>query len=69
MPIAVVAIGGNSLVRPGEHGTLEEQRTNLQVTCEACARDNSHPFASSGARRLLPTAYCPLPAPVVPCPR
>ncbi|MGA3165199.1 MAG: carbamate kinase [Terriglobia bacterium] len=37
MPIAVVAIGGNSLVRPGERGTLEEQRANLPVTCEGIA--------------------------------
>ena len=37
MPIAVVAIGGNSLVKPGERGTLEEQRTNLVVTCEGIA--------------------------------
>ncbi len=33
MPTAVVAIGGNSLVRAGERGTLEEQRRNLQSTC------------------------------------
>ena len=37
MPIAVVAIGGNSLVKPGERGTLEEQRANLSVTCEGIA--------------------------------
>lgn len=37
MAIAVVAIGGNSLVKPGEHGTLEEQRTNLATTCEGIA--------------------------------
>jgi len=37
MAIAVVAIGGNSLVKPGERGTLEEQRTNLQITCEGIA--------------------------------
>ena len=37
MAIAVVAIGGNSLVRPGERGTLEEQRTNLATTCEGIA--------------------------------
>ena len=37
MPIAVVAIGGNSLVRPGERGTLDEQRSNLAVTCEGIA--------------------------------
>ena len=37
MPTAVVAIGGNSLIRPGERGTLEEQRSNLQTTCEGIA--------------------------------
>ena len=37
MPTAVVAIGGNSLVKPGERGTLEEQRANLSVTCEGIA--------------------------------
>jgi carbamate kinase len=37
MPTAVVAIGGNSLVRAGERGTLEEQRRNLQATCEGIA--------------------------------
>jgi len=37
MPIAVVAIGGNSLIKPGERGTLEEQRSNLQTTCEGIA--------------------------------
>ena len=37
MPIAVVAIGGNSLIRPGQRGTLEEQRQNLAATCEGIA--------------------------------
>ncbi|MFQ5663738.1 MAG: carbamate kinase [Terriglobia bacterium] len=37
MPTAVVAIGGNSLVRAGERGTLEEQRRNLDVTCAGVA--------------------------------
>lgn len=37
MPIAVVAIGGNSLIRPGERGTIEEQRRNLAATCEGIA--------------------------------
>jgi len=37
MSTAVVAIGGNSLIRPGEKGTLEEQRRNLQTTCEGIA--------------------------------
>jgi carbamate kinase len=37
MPTAVVAIGGNSLLKPGERGTLEEQRANLSVTCEGIA--------------------------------
>ncbi|MFQ5694530.1 MAG: carbamate kinase [Terriglobia bacterium] len=33
MPTAVVAIGGNSLVRAGERGTIDEQRRNLRSTC------------------------------------
>jgi carbamate kinase len=37
MPTAVVAIGGNSLVRPGERGTPTEQRRNLLATCEGIA--------------------------------
>ena len=37
MPTAVVAIGGNSLIKSGEKGTLEEQRSNLQTTCEGIA--------------------------------
>lgn len=37
MPTAVVAIGGNSLVRPGERGSVEEQRRNLRPTCEGIA--------------------------------
>lgn len=37
MPIAVVAIGGNSLVRPGHPDSIEEQRTNLITTCDGIA--------------------------------
>ncbi len=37
MSIAVVAIGGNSLVGAGGHGTLEEQRRALEVTCRGIA--------------------------------
>ena len=36
-PIAVIAIGGNSLARPGELGTFEEQQGNARPTCEAIA--------------------------------
>ena len=32
---AVVALGGNSLTRPGERGTAAEQRANLREACEA----------------------------------
>jgi carbamate kinase len=32
---AVVALGGNALIRPGERGTAAEQRANLRVLCEA----------------------------------
>ncbi len=31
----VVALGGNALMRPGERGTIAEQRANLRRTCEA----------------------------------
>jgi len=32
---AVVALGGNALIRPGERGTAAEQRANLRAACEA----------------------------------
>jgi carbamate kinase len=32
---AVVALGGNALIRPGERGTAAEQRANLREACEA----------------------------------
>ena len=32
---AVVALGGNALMRPGERGTAAEQRANLREACEA----------------------------------
>ena len=32
---AVVAVGGNALMRPGERGTAAEQRANLRAVCEA----------------------------------
>jgi carbamate kinase len=32
---AVVALGGNALMRPGERGTAAEQRANLREVCEA----------------------------------
>jgi len=35
--IAVVAIGGNSLVRPGQPDSTEEQRRNLLATCDGIA--------------------------------
>ena len=37
MPLAIVAIGGNSLVRPGQSGSVEEQRRNLETTCHGIA--------------------------------
>ena len=37
MPTAVVAIGGNSLVGAGGHGSLSEQRQALEVTCRGIA--------------------------------
>jgi carbamate kinase len=36
-PIAVLAIGGNSLTRPGQRGTFAEQQLNARVTCEGIA--------------------------------
>ena len=35
MPTAVVAIGGNSLIRAGEKGTIAEQLANVRRTCNA----------------------------------
>ena len=32
-PIAVIAIGGNSLTRANEHGTFEEQQIHARATC------------------------------------
>ena len=37
MRTAVVAIGGNSLLRAGEPATFEAQRRNVQATCEGVA--------------------------------
>ena len=37
MSVAVVAIGGNSLVRPGHPDSIEEQRANLITTCDGLA--------------------------------
>ncbi len=34
---AVIAIGGNSLILPGQAGTEEEQRQNVRQTCESVA--------------------------------
>ncbi len=36
-PVAVIAIGGNSLTRPGERGTFAEQQRNAQVVCASIA--------------------------------
>ena len=36
-PIAVIAIGGNSLTRPGERGTFAEQQRNAELTCRSIA--------------------------------
>jgi carbamate kinase len=33
--LTVAALGGNALVRPGERGTVVEQRANVRETCEA----------------------------------
>jgi carbamate kinase len=32
--LAVVAFGGNALLRPGEKGTIDEQEKNVYETCE-----------------------------------
>jgi len=34
-PIAVIAIGGNSLLAPGDRGTFEEQQRRARATCES----------------------------------
>ena len=36
-PVAVVAIGGNSLAPAGERGTFEQQRRNAYIACEGLA--------------------------------
>lgn len=36
-PIAVIAVGGNSLTRPGERGTFAEQQQNAELTCRSIA--------------------------------
>lgn len=36
-PIAVIAVGGNSLARAGERGTFEEQQCHARSTCEGIA--------------------------------
>src|SRR5664279_5790791 len=35
VPTALISIGGNSLIRPGEHGTIAEQRANARRTAKA----------------------------------
>ncbi len=37
-PIAVIAVGGNSLTRPGEKGTFAEQQNNAELTCRSIAQ-------------------------------
>ena len=36
-PIAVIAIGGNSLTRAKERGTFEQQQAHAQETCRGIA--------------------------------
>jgi carbamate kinase len=36
-PLAVIAVGGNSLALPGRRGTFEEQQSRARVTCEGIA--------------------------------
>lgn len=36
-PIVVIAVGGNSLTRPGESGTFAEQQRNARTTCQGIA--------------------------------
>jgi carbamate kinase len=33
----VIALGGNAIIRPGERGTVEEQRRNVALTCRQIA--------------------------------
>ena len=37
-PIAVIAIGGNSLIRAGQRGTIEEQLANAHATAKHIVR-------------------------------
>jgi len=36
-PVAVIAVGGNALSRPGERGTFEEQQRHARTTCQGIA--------------------------------
>lgn len=36
-PLAVIAVGGNSLTLPGQRGTFEEQQSRARITCEGIA--------------------------------
>lgn len=36
-PVAVIAVGGNALSRPGERGTFEEQQRHARATCAGIA--------------------------------
>jgi carbamate kinase len=48
---ALVAVGGNSLIRAGEKGTIDEQRANTRRTAEAIAglaRDGWHVIVTHG---------------------
>jgi carbamate kinase len=47
-PIAVVAMGGNALVPPGERGTLGEQQVHARAACEGVAA-----LVESGYRVVL----------------
>jgi len=66
---AVVALGGNALMRPGERGTAAEQRANLREACAALRpllgeeRSRDEPACVGPARsgrRVLAVAHASL---------
>jgi carbamate kinase len=36
--LVVAALGGNAILKPGQRGTPEEQRANVETTCQALAK-------------------------------
>lgn len=47
-PLAVIAVGGNALVRPGQHGSAEDQFANAMETADVLVR-----LLQSGVRLVI----------------